>query len=96
MRKGFWHLSTGESAPIDIVEQISHLLSQATSDLHVWKHITTHYQADIFCGLFLDGWNRGFTLPPDLLRKLGERDLAIGFDIYAPVDSWDSYADQSE
>jgi len=47
------------------------------------------FDGDVFCGLLLDGWNRGFELSPDLLIKLANRNLRIGFDIYAPVDSWD-------
>ncbi len=95
-RQGSWHLSTGESTATEIADQVSLLLSHVTVDLRVWHDITSRYQADVFCGLFLDGWNRGFTLPPSLLQQLGARHLAIGFDMYAPVDSWDSFVKQSE
>ena len=39
-------------------------------------------EIDIFCGLFSGGGQGGFTLEPDLSRRLGEPTLAVGFDIY--------------
>jgi len=38
---------------------------------------------DIFCGVFLDDWNRGFDLPPQVLKMLSDRGITIGFDIYS-------------
>ncbi len=89
IRQGSWLLNTNESRRCEIAEQIADLLRQLTANLQVWQHITTQFQADIFCGLFLDGWNRGFTLPPEVMRQLSERQLAISCDIYTPADTWD-------
>ena len=87
--KGIWSVSYGESDGTDLEVKIEFLLGKLTSDLTVWNDITSKCDGDVFCGLFLDGWNRGFELSPDLLIKLANRNLRIGFDIYAPVDSWD-------
>ena len=48
--------------------------------------VTVQYRVDLFCGVFLNegSWNRGFSLSPKVLKELAERNLEIGFDIYAP------------
>jgi hypothetical protein len=40
------------------------------------------YEVDVFCGIFVDGWNRGFNLSPALMKKLAERYLELDVDIY--------------
>jgi len=87
--KGIWSVSYGESDSVDLEEKIKLLLNKLTNDLSVWNEITSKLDGDVFCGLLLDGWNRGFELSPELLTELAYRNLRIGFDIYAPVDSWD-------
>ena len=61
------------------------LLNHLTTDLQVWSMLTREYKVDLFCGLFLDTENRGFGLTVDTARLLAERNLPIGFDIYAPA-----------
>ncbi|MCB9134366.1 MAG: DUF4279 domain-containing protein [Anaerolineales bacterium] len=88
VKKGFWHLSYGDSDAIEIEEKIHLLLGKLTDDLNVWQMITQSVKADLFFELFLDGWNEGFELSPATLKKLSDRNLKIGFDIYSPTDSW--------
>ena len=88
VKKGFWHLSYGESDAVEIEEKIHLLFGKLTDDLKVWQMITQSVKADMFFGLFLDGWNEGFELSPATLKKLSDRNLKIGFDIYSPTDSW--------
>ena len=83
MRKR-WRLSAQDSAGADLDQQVSWILSQLTSNLAVWKSLSSKYKIDVFCGLFLDRPNRGVTLSADTMRKLAERGIGIGFDIYAP------------
>lgn len=94
VKKGFWVLEYGESDPVELEEKIESLLSKLTNDLNVWNQIVGKYKVDIFCGLFVDNWNEGFSLSPGLLTKIGSRHLEISFDIYAPTDSWED--DQEE
>jgi hypothetical protein len=60
-----------------------------TKDTTIWKEISGKSGGEIFCGLFLDGWNRDFALSVELLRALSDRNLSIGFDISSPPDAWD-------
>jgi hypothetical protein len=81
--KGFWRWSSGRQAA-DVADQIEALLARLTSDLAVWESLSRRYDANLFCGLFLETTNRGFELPASLLAAIAARHLRIGFDIYAP------------
>lgn len=84
-----WSVGIRESAAGELEKKIDALLSWFTDDITVWKELSWKYRGEIFCGLFLDGWNRGFELSAELLKKLSERNLLISFDIYSPTDTWD-------
>ncbi len=83
VREGYWRLES-ERASTDIEEQIPLLLGRVTDDLGIWRSLTLRHRVDLFCGLFLDADNRGFDLSPSVLRQLADRELKVGFDIYAP------------
>lgn len=97
VREGFWRLEYGESDAVDLEEKVNLLLGKLTDDLSVWQEITQKYKADVFCGLFMDKINEGFTFSPDLMKELADRNIKIGIDIYAPVQSWpdDKISNQS-
>lgn len=81
-----WGVRLENDEPLE--DKIETLLAQFTDDIRRWKTATEKVEVDIFCGLFLDRWNQGFNLTPNMLKKLSERNLIIGFDIYAPTESW--------
>ena len=41
----------------------------------------------LFVGLFLEGFNSGFTLEPSLLAQYASLGVALEFDVYGPDDS---------
>jgi hypothetical protein len=84
-RTGSWRLESPADKSTDLSKQIDVLLDLVTSDVEVWRKLTARYSVDLFCGIFLDTFNRGFELPPKLLHRLAERGLRIGFDLYGPV-----------
>jgi len=81
-KTGIWRLNGSGPETADIEEQVVALLTSVTSDLQVWRRLTTEFAADIFCGVFLDDLNRGFILSPRVTQLLAERGIEIGFDIY--------------
>ena len=81
-RTGMWHKRVEACSSGDIDGQVSELLSLMTSDLAVWKRLTTDFQADVFCGLFLDEMNQGIELGRTTLQTLAARGLLIGLDVY--------------
>ncbi len=54
-----------------------------STNMETWKRITNKYKVDLFCGLFLEGMNEGFSLSPEVMLMLGQRGIEIGFDIYS-------------
>lgn len=82
---GSWRLNSAESEQAELEEQVLKLLSRVNPDREVWQRLTQQYKVDLFWGVFLkEGtWNRGFSLSAKVLKELAERNLQIGFDIYA-------------
>ena len=77
-------LSAPDSANSDLDAQVEWILSRLSSDLAAWRQVTSECKVDLFCGLFLERTNRGVTLEPETMRKLADRGIHLGFDIYAP------------
>jgi hypothetical protein len=63
---------------------VTQLLSGLTTDMAVWNALSTRFQADVFCGLFLQEGNQGLSLSPSTLIALGRRGLPLALDVYAP------------
>ena len=82
--KRSWGFAAPESIGADLDGQVQWILSRLTSDLSVWRQLTSKYEVDLFCGLFLEHSNRGVSLSVDTMGQLAERGIEIGFDIYAP------------
>jgi hypothetical protein len=84
-KHGRWslQLESTECSPTDDVEDgIKRLLARLPSDSGVWASLTTRYEVDLFCGLFLASANRGFELSPQVMKLLADRGIEVGFDIY--------------
>lgn len=82
-----WMLKNTSTENISIEEQVEDLLNRTTDDLAVWQEITKKYRADIFIGAFSDRRFLGWEISSNLLWKLAERNLRIGFDIYTGLDA---------
>jgi len=85
-KRGFWSLSitSEECGEWAVDEVVIALLKKLPSDVTIWRHLTTTYKVDLFCGLFMEAGNRGFGLSAATCKVLADRNLEIGFDIYAP------------
>lgn len=88
-RTGMWHFGLGYREPPSIDQQITELLARLPETDEVWDDLTTKYECLVAVGVWFtdDSWSGGFTLQADTLRMLGERGLAVDFDMYAPAAS---------
>jgi hypothetical protein len=77
-----WLLPAESKSRRPLEEQIHALFDRLSDDLAVWRKLTDKYQGDIFCGVWMETWNGGFGLSPDLLRRIDERHLGLAFDVY--------------
>jgi hypothetical protein len=82
---GSWRLR-GKRSQVELEEQINQLLDKLPSDLDVWRSMTSRFQADLFCGLWMKRLNRGLNLEVATLQKIAERGLSIGLDVYVDYD----------
>lgn len=81
-RTGSWRLDGADDRSTDLERQVTNLLKRVTNDLAIWQDLSSRLKVDLFCGVFLDEFNRGFTFSPGLLRQIADRGIEIGFDIY--------------
>ena len=83
-KTGMWRLHATPQTPEDLDAQVAELLSRLTPDLAVWAGLSARFEVDLFCGLFMEESNEGFSLSAATLLALGERGIEIGLDVYAP------------
>ena len=85
-RRGRWSLSitSEECGEWDVDEVIIALVKRLPTDMTIWRDLTRTYRVDLFCALFMEARNRGFGLSAETCKVLADRNLEIGFDIYAP------------
>ena len=79
-----WRIAAPDSQGADLDAQVNAILTRLTSDLDVWWQLSSKYQVDVFCGMFLEQTNRGVTLRAETMAQLAARGISFGFDIYAP------------
>jgi len=82
-KTGSWLFSIDQCADVHLEAQINALLDKLPSDLEIWHSLTSKFEADLFCGLWLEQWNRCLDFSPKTLQRMGERGLMLQFDIYA-------------
>jgi hypothetical protein len=83
---GGWWLDASRAEPEDLDGQIRWLMSQVSDDLGIWQHLTTSYDVNLFCGLFMQSGNDGLSLSPETMLVLGKRGIELDLDIYGPDD----------
>jgi hypothetical protein len=78
-----------KSAPeqVSFEKQITDLFNRISDDFGMWQKLTEEYQVDIFIGVFADHPFLGWEMSSELIRQLAERNLRVGFDIYAGLES---------
>lgn len=78
---GKWYLmSKRDSTDLNI--KLKDLLGSLTSDLEKWNILTSKYESWIDIAGYMKNWNRGFSLKPDVLKMISDRNIEVVFDIY--------------
>ena len=81
---GHWSLELGpkDTDEWDCDEAMMELLRRLPPDLGLWKKLTERYKVNVTFALLMASTNKGFELSPQVMRFLGDRGVAAGFDIY--------------
>jgi len=82
VKTGMWRLSANEKEPENLDAQIVEIFEKLTSDMSIWKNLSSKYDIDLFCGLFMEVSNEGMIILPSSLKLLGERGVQLSLDIY--------------
>ena len=83
-KSGMWRLVASEQRPENLDAQIEELLGKLSNDLDIWQEIGSKFSVDLFVGLFMNVSNEGMELSSSSLKKLGDRGILLGMDIYDP------------
>ncbi len=59
------------------------LLDRLPADADICSVLCARFDVRLSYGVHLEAWNRGFELSRDLVQRLGQLGLRVGFDIYA-------------
>ena len=84
--QGKWLLGIKHRTGISLDTVINELLDRVTNDLSVWGELVARYRVDLFCGLQMEAWNRGLSFTPMTLRRIADRGIELGLDIYYVAD----------
>jgi hypothetical protein len=83
---GMWRLQSERRLPGDADAQVVDLLGSLSDELAVWERLASRFEADLFCGLWLDGFNSGQPFSLSTLRLIADRHLTLDLDIYGDPD----------
>lgn len=84
-RTGIWRLKASPRSPGDLDARVAEQLGGLTSDLAIWRSLCGRFEADLFCGLFMERSNEGLRLSARTLQALGERGLELDLDIHGSL-----------
>jgi hypothetical protein len=83
-KTGMWRRGVPDREPEDLDGQVRELLAGLTSDLTAWRDLSERNKNDLFCSLFMEDSNEGFSLSVSTLSALAERGIELDLDVYAP------------
>jgi hypothetical protein len=72
-KKGLWFLTIDSkdcAENDDVEDRIRMLLEQLPSNGELWGDLTSKYDVDVSCGLFLEASNRGFSITGETSKLL--------------------------
>lgn len=79
-----WHYSLDKEWE-DLNRAINTILDELTSDLKQWQRLATEFEGvpEIFIGVFSSHMNFGVHLKQETLKRIGERQIELDFDVYS-------------
>lgn len=85
-RAGTWVLDLKGAAPRGPEQLLGELLDRLPSDPRVWEALRARHEVRLGLAVYLDDWNRGFSLEPALLQRVAALGLGLDVEIYGALD----------
>lgn len=82
--RGIWVYRVDVPPGTELGDAIHSLLERLPEDSTLWGEITSSYQVDVFCGIFLQGDNQSTIIGPEVLTALSRRGFLLHLDLYGP------------
>lgn len=86
VRPDTWLLSTEGESPRDPEDVLGRLLAMLPADPAILDRVRERHAVSLLLELHLYTWNRGFDLPPAIVRRVARLGLGLRFDIHASHD----------
>jgi hypothetical protein len=81
---GAWMLARRGTPPVAPDQLLAELVAMLPlEDAEVWTDLRSRFSVQLRWGLHMSGWNRGFQLSGDSMRRILQVVESVGFDIYA-------------
>jgi hypothetical protein len=93
-KTGAWFLSAESRAPDGPESLIASVLDRLPSDETLWVELAARYEIQLRIAVFLEAFNRGFDLSPEMIARISRVRAVVVFDIYANLD--DDHESQDE
>ena len=84
---GIWVYRIDVPPDTELGEAIGSLLERLPEYSTLWEELTSTFQVDVFCGVFLQGHNQSTAVDAEVLGALHRRGLRLSFDLYTPLDA---------
>ncbi len=85
-RTGRWLIAVPEKPGESLEPQIEEVFRELSSDMEVWRSLAKRFKVRFVVSSWIRSWNRGLEISPNLLRKIADRQLSLGIDIYVDYD----------
>lgn len=82
-RTGAWILEERGKPPVSVDDLLEKLLARLPTDKAVWQHLAGRHQLQLRFGIFIEGWNRGFSISSNWMQRFADMRVSMEFDLYA-------------
>ena len=82
-KTGMWRFSVADATPANLDAQIVEIFQQLPSDMTKWEQLSSRYDIDLFCVLFLNKTNDVILIAPEPMKILSSRGVTLTLDMYA-------------
>ncbi|MCW8875692.1 MAG: DUF4279 domain-containing protein [Kangiellaceae bacterium] len=88
-KTGMWQMRSTDAEPENIDSQTLEIFSKLSSENTIWDELSSSYEINLFCGIFLEKSNEGMDISSSTLTLLADRKVQLSLDIYGPDEEFE-------